>query len=186
MKKIAASFLALAGLVVFSTVARAVWDSTLGNMPEKYQLCWGLSNNACIYGGTVSNLVRIQTGGVDALTVNASQVVTVPGTFAVTGASTFGLLPNVSTFSAAGVPTFPSLNVTGASAMTGAVSVSTAAAGATPFVIDGAYSTVQIQAKTPTAAGQLVYNTTLANVCVSTGTTIQAYKLAGTASTTCQ
>jgi hypothetical protein len=48
------------------------------------------------------------------------------------------------------------------------------------------YTTGQIQAKTPTQAGQLIYNVTLANVCVSTGATVQGYKLVGTASTTCQ
>ena len=88
MKKIAQSFLALAALVVLSTVSRAVWDSTLGNMPSTYPLCWGLASNACIYGSTVSNFVRIQTGGIDALTVNSSQAVGIPGNLSVTGTTT--------------------------------------------------------------------------------------------------
>lgn len=72
-------------------------------------------------------------------------------------------------------------------AFTGAsVSVSSNATSGNKFVIDGAYSTAEIQAKTPSAAGQLIFNVTLGNVCISTGTTIQGYKLAGTASTTCQ
>ena len=88
MKKIAQSFLALAALVVLSTVSRAVWDSTLGNMPSTYPLCWGLASNACIYGSTVSNFVRIQTGGIDALTVNSTQAVGIPGNLSVTGTTT--------------------------------------------------------------------------------------------------
>lgn len=184
LKKIGKSFLALAALVVLSTVARAVWDSTTGNMPNSYQLCWGLSNNACIYGSTLtSNYVRIQTAGVDALTINGSQVVTVPGAFAVTGAST--LTGNVA---ASGT-----LTVTGATALNGATTataaqiiVSTAAGSSASLVLDGAYTTAQIQAKTPTAAGQVIWNSTLGNLCVSTGAVVEGYKLAGTASTTCQ
>lgn len=64
--------------------------------------------------------------------------------------------------------------------------VSSSATSAFSLRIDGAYTTAQIQAKTPTNAGELVYNTTLPNLCISTGTTVQAYKLAGTAATTCQ
>ena len=54
------------------------------------------------------------------------------------------------------------------------------------LAIDGAYTTVQVQAKTPTAAGQLIWNSTLSDLCVSTGTTVEGYKLARSASTTCQ
>ena len=88
MNRFLKAVLALACIVVLSTVSRAVWDSTTGNMNNNYELCWGLNYNACIYGSTVSNFVRIQTGGVDALTVNSSQVVTIPGSLAVTGTST--------------------------------------------------------------------------------------------------
>jgi hypothetical protein len=52
--------------------------------------------------------------------------------------------------------------------------------------IDGAYTTAQLQAKNPGKAGVLVFNSTLLNICVSTGATVQGYKLVGTASTTCQ
>lgn len=80
--------------------------------------------------------------------------------------------------------------VTAATSLTvsaGKVSVSTAAVGATALVLDGSYSTVQLRLKTPTAVGQIIFNTTLGNICVSTGTaTAEAYKLAGTASTTCE
>ena len=78
-------------------------------------------------------------------------------------------------------------SLTGAVTTTAAfVSVSSATTANSPFSLDGQYTTAQIQAKTPTVAGQLVYNTTLANVCVSTGATVQGYKLVGTATTTCQ
>lgn len=40
-------------------------------------------------------------------------------------------------------------------------------------------TTAQIQALTPDAAGYLVYNTTLKEICVSTGTTIQAFQIVG-------
>lgn len=71
-------------------------------------------------------------------------------------------------------------------AISGLVSVSSSATSGIVFVLDGAYTTAQIEAKTPSAAGQLVFNSTLGNVCISTGTTVEGYKLAGTASTTCQ
>jgi hypothetical protein len=66
------------------------------------------------------------------------------------------------------------------------ISASSSTTSGFTITLEGAYTTAQIQAKTPTAAGQLVYNSTLANVCVSTGATIQGYKLVGTASTACQ
>ena len=47
-------------------------------------------------------------------------------------------------------------------------------------------TTTQVQAATPSAVGQVIYNSTLNNVCVSTGTTIEGYKMVGTASTACQ
>lgn len=50
----------------------------------------------------------------------------------------------------------------------------------------GSFTTAQVQGKTPGAAGELIFNSDIANVCVSTGTTIQGYKLIGSASTTCQ
>ena len=77
------------GLAVFSvTAARAVWDSTTGNMPNFYRLCWGLDQDACIYGSSVSNYVRIQTGGTDAITIDSAQAVTLSGALTVTGAVT--------------------------------------------------------------------------------------------------
>lgn len=87
MKKIAQSFLALAALVVLSTVSRAVWDSTLGNMPNSYELCWGLSSNACLYGSTISNFVKIQIGGVDQVTVTSTNVA-LAGNLTVSGSET--------------------------------------------------------------------------------------------------
>ena len=66
------------------------------------------------------------------------------------------------------------------------VVTSSAATSSASLSIDGAYTTAEIQAKTPVRAGMLVYNATLNNLCISTGTTIQGYKLAGTATTTCQ
>ncbi len=67
------------------------------------------------------------------------------------------------------------------------VGVSSAATSAFALCLDAAYTTAQLQAKTPAKVGCLVYNTTLNNVCVSTGAaTAQAYKLIGTASTSCQ
>ena len=89
MKKIALIALAMVGLATLAPRVRAVWDSTLGNMPSYYPLCWGLNSTACIYGNTNGgNYVRIQTGGIDAIQVNGSQQVTVPGTLSVTGAVT--------------------------------------------------------------------------------------------------
>lgn len=66
------------------------------------------------------------------------------------------------------------------------VATSSAATSAFSLTLGGAFTTAQIQAKTPSAAGQLVYNSTLNQVCVSTGATVQGYKVVGTASTTCQ
>lgn len=108
LKKIGQSFLALAALVVLSTLAHAVWDSTLGNMPSSYQLCWGLNSTACLYGNTQgSNYVRIQTGGTDALTINGSQLVTVPGNLGVTGTTTLtGNVTASGTLAVTGATTF--------------------------------------------------------------------------------
>lgn len=47
-------------------------------------------------------------------------------------------------------------------------------------------TSAQIAASTPVSVGIIAYNSTIANVCVSTGTTLMGYKLIGTASTTCQ
>lgn len=88
MNKFLKAMLAVVVVVVCSTLSRAVWDSTTGNMNNNYQLCWGLNSNACIYGSTVSNFVRIQTGGTDALTIDSSQAVGIPGALSVTGATT--------------------------------------------------------------------------------------------------
>lgn len=86
------------------------------------------------------------------------------------------------TFSAATVSATGAISTTG-----GGVKASSSTSSNLPLVLDGMYTTAQIQAKTPSAVGQLVYNVTLGNVCVSTGSaTAQAYKLVGTASTTCQ
>jgi hypothetical protein len=53
------------------------------------------------------------------------------------------------------------------------------------FQID-VMTTTEIKADTPLVVGLLAYNTTISNLCVSTGAVIQGWKLAGTASTTCQ
>lgn len=88
MKKILQSILAILAIAVCSTMASAVWDSTLGNMPNTYQLCWGAAANSCLYGSTNGNYVRMQTGGIDALTVDTNQKVTVPGALTVAGTET--------------------------------------------------------------------------------------------------
>lgn len=109
MNKLMKSFLALAMLVVCSTVCRAVWDSTTGNMPSLYQLCWGLNNSACIYGSTLtSNLVRIQTGGTDAITVNSTQQVGIQDTMTLTmpDASSTGTIINMATANTADIVQF--------------------------------------------------------------------------------
>ncbi len=87
---------------------------------------------------------------------------------------------------AAGTITVTAISGSGAISTTGGVKASSSTTSNLPFVLDGMYTTAQVQAKTPTAAGQLIYNVTLGDVCVSTGTTIQGYKVVGTASTTCQ
>lgn len=66
------------------------------------------------------------------------------------------------------------------------VSASSSTTSVFTITLEGAYTTPQIQGKTPSAAGQLVYNSTLKNVCVSTGTTVQGYKLIGTTATACE
>lgn len=115
------SILALALLCIISTTARAVWDSTLGNMPDTYRLCWGLASNACIYGSTVSNYVRIQTGGVDAITVNSSQAVGIPGALSVTGNTTIaGTLAVTGAITATtSMSSFTVANATGSITQTG-------------------------------------------------------------------
>ena len=67
------------------------------------------------------------------------------------------------------------LRVAGATTAFGTISVSSAATANLPFVLDGQYTSAQLVAKTPSAAGQLVYNTTISEVCVSTGATVQGY-----------
>lgn len=77
------------GICVFtSTIARAVWDSTSGNMPNFYRLCWGLDSVACIYGSSISDNVSIQTGGTDALTIDSAQAIVMSGALTVNGALT--------------------------------------------------------------------------------------------------
>lgn len=78
----------------------------------------------------------------------------------------------------------PTSNVLGDSAPTAGALVVRDSAGL--FQI-ASFTTAQLQATTPSAVGQIVYNSTLPNLCVSTGTaTLEAYKLVGTAATTCQ
>lgn len=68
-------------------------------------------------------------------------------------------------------------------AQTGAISTtgggisasSGTSAGATPFMLDGSYTSAALVAKTPARAGQLVFNSTLSEVCVSTGATVFGY-----------
>lgn len=67
-------------------------------------------------------------------------------------------------------------SLTGAVTTTsGVVQVSSATTSAFSLSLDGAYTSAQIQAKTPARKGMLVYNTTLSVICVSTGTTVQGY-----------
>jgi len=115
----------------------------------------------------------LAVGNADAITVNPASAVT-----ADSEATAFTIpYRDASGNFAAGISAVGSNDIT----------VSSAATSAFSLVLDGAYTTPQIQAKTPSAVGQLVYNTTLNNLCISTGAaTAQAYKLVGTASTTCQ
>ncbi len=79
MKKLLQAFLVLAVVAVLSHDAKAVWDSTGGNMPQNYPLCWGLgqlgaTSNACIYGNSQSDYLRVQNNGSDVIAVTAGQV----------------------------------------------------------------------------------------------------------------
>jgi hypothetical protein len=77
----------------------------------------------------------------------------------------------------------PASNVTGDSLGTAETIVYRDTKG--QFQID-VMTTTDIRADTPAVAGLLAYNSTISNLCVSTGAVIQGWKLAGTASTTCQ
>ena len=88
MKKTAKFLAGLAVAVLCVSTARAVWDSTLGNAPDSYKLCFGSGANSCVSGSTVGNYVNLLVGGNTVLNTNASGVA-VTGTLNVTGASTF-------------------------------------------------------------------------------------------------
>lgn len=69
-----------------------------------------------------------------------------------------------------------SITLTGNQAVTsGSVQVSSSAVGAASLTLDGAYTTAQLVAKTPARTGMLVFNTTLLEMCVSTGTAVSSY-----------
>lgn len=160
MKKILQSLLAVAVLVVCSTLARAVWDSTTGNMPNSYNLCWGLNSTACIYGSTISNYVRIQIGGVDKVTVTS------------TGMGVLNTAPSVA------------LDVTGAAKVSSTLAVTGAitAPGANVLTIQ-MNTTTQLAARTDPPGTVSISESLLAGVpdlselalCVSTAASIDSY-----------
>lgn len=157
-------------------------------------------------GNLVPTVTAVQTLGTPSLSFSNvyATTLTITGAWNFGAQNVFGTLPNVSTITSAGIIQAPSIvdagalsvagtstlaaaNVSGNIASTAALlSVSSSATSAFSLTIDGAYTSAQIAAKTPSKAGQLIFNTTLPNLCVSTGATIQGYKLAGTASTACQ
>ena len=87
MKKLLQSLLAVAVLAVLSVTARAVWDSTTGNMPITYPLCWGTGIASCWSSNTASTALVATFGGSAGMTVTSS-VVTLPGNLTVAGTET--------------------------------------------------------------------------------------------------
>ena len=163
-----------AGADIVSTDSNGQISVQTGKMDN---LCVNSGSAAC---GTItaglghSNRVGINTTS-PATALDVSGTITATAiTSTLTGASSLNVLKTGDTMTGA-------LTITAAG-----VSASSSATSGVVLQLDGAYTTAQIQAKTPTAAGQLVYNSTLANICVSTGAVVQGYKLAGSASTTCQ
>ncbi len=140
-KKVGSAALALLLLAGGASVARAVWDSTTGNMPNNYFLCFGANNSDCVTGNSAAHAVSLVVNGSTVLSGTPTGGVSVPGALAVTGAST--LTGNVT--------------ITGTTALTGALSatppiVSTTALAATAYPIG------QLLLVQESVAGALVTN----------------------------
>ena len=98
MKKIALLALVVLNLVAWPKAVKAVWDSTGGNMPNAYPLCWGAGATACLTGNSATSGVAI--GGTTAPTSTLS----VNGTLNVTGATTLTGNTTISGSVTAGLP----------------------------------------------------------------------------------
>ncbi len=187
------------GLCVFtSTIARAIWDSTTGNMPNFYRLCWGLNSTACLYGNTVSNNVSIQTGGTDALTIDSAQAVAIGGNATVTGT-----LTNTGILTANSAIRLTALNgsttgqtiVAAASQLADLLSISsrTATAGTVRVAAGGQVlllraTVTEINTLVPEAVGAAIICTNCTipySLCTATGTAAAQWARAGSATVGC-
>lgn len=86
MTRFKKAILAVVCLAALSGVARAVWDSTTGNMPNYYGLCFGSNSTDCFSGNSIAHALSLVVNGSTALSINSSQAVSVPGALTVTGA----------------------------------------------------------------------------------------------------
>lgn len=96
---------------------------------------------------------------------------------------------NAAAFTTAGAVTAgavtASAKVGAVAAPTFAVSAASATTSSAQVGLGGAFTTTQIQGRTPAAVGEIIFNVTLGMPCYSTGTAVEAYsRFTGT--TTCQ
>lgn len=158
----------LAAAALFSRPALARLVGTAPTNPDAW----------CVHGGS---------GGGGSAVSGAEACVDYSGNFlpTVTNAQTLGT--SSLKFSNVYATTLTGNLVGGVTTTASSVAASSSTTSAFSIALVGAYTTAQLQVSTPTALGQLIYNSTLSNVCVSTGTTaVEQWKLVGTSATTCQ
>lgn len=72
MKKLIKAVLAVALVAFFSSVALAVWDSTTGNMPNFYNLCFGSGSSDGMTGSSITHYVELFTNSAVGIYINSS------------------------------------------------------------------------------------------------------------------
>lgn len=95
MKRIALLALVVLNLVAWPKAVKAVWDSTGGNMPNAYPLCWGAASTSCFSGNSGTNVITVTGGTAQTGTETHAGIETHTGTETHAGPVSFsGLVTN--------------------------------------------------------------------------------------------